>query len=133
MDNIDTTIIERLRKDARTPFLQIAKDIKVSEGTIRKRVKDLTSEKIIKKFTIETAEDIFAIVGIETETKTETKKIVEKIKSFDVGSIYEVTGRFDIICEVPSSTMEKVNEILERIRSTQGVLHTETFTVLKKN
>jgi DNA-binding Lrp family transcriptional regulator len=133
MDEIDNTIIETLRKDARTPFLQISKNLKVSEGTIRKRVKDLVSEKVIKKFTIETAEDVFAIVGIETETKTETKKIVEKIEQFGVESIYEVTGRFDIICEVPSSDMEKVNDILEKIRSTQGVIHTETFTVLKKN
>jgi Lrp/AsnC family transcriptional regulator of lysine biosynthesis len=133
MDAIDSSIIEKLKKDARTPFLQIAKDLKVSEGTIRKRVKDLINDKIIKKFSLETAEDVFAIVGLETETKTETKKIVEKIKTFGVETIYEVTGRFDIICEVPSSNMEKVNDILEKIRSTQGVIHTETFTVLKKN
>jgi Lrp/AsnC family transcriptional regulator of lysine biosynthesis len=133
MDETDNSIIERLKKDARTPFLQIAKDLKVSEGTIRKRVKDLVAEGQIKKFTIETSEDVFAIVGIETETKTETKKIVEKIKTFGVHSIFEVTGRFDIICIVPSTNMEKVNETLEKIRSTQGVIHTETFTVLKKD
>jgi DNA-binding Lrp family transcriptional regulator len=133
MDEIDITIVDTLRKDSRTPFLQIAKNLKVSEGTIRKRVKDLIAEKIIKKFTLETAEDVFAVVGIETETKTETKKIVDRIKTFGIENIYEVTGRFDIICEVPSSNMEKVNEILEKIRSTQGVLHTETFTVLKKD
>jgi len=133
MDEINQTIIATLRKDARTPFLQIAKDLKVSEGTIRNRVKDLIKERIIKKFTLETAEDVFAIVGIETETKTETKRIVEKIKQLNVETIYEVTGRFDIVCEVPSSDMERVNETLEKIRSIQGVLHTETFTVLKKN
>jgi Lrp/AsnC family transcriptional regulator of lysine biosynthesis len=133
MDEINQTIIATLRKDARTPFLQIAKDLKVSEGTIRNRVKDLIKERIIKKFTLETAEDVFAIVGIETETKTETKRIVEKIKQLNVETIYEVTGRFDIVCEVPSSDMERVNETLEKIRSIHGVLHTETFTVLKKN
>jgi Lrp/AsnC family transcriptional regulator of lysine biosynthesis len=133
MDDIDIAIINTLRQDARTPFLQISKHLKVSEGTIRKRVKDLVEAKIIKKFTIETTEEVFAIVGVETETKTETKKIVEKIKSYGVDSLYEVTGRFDIICIVPSHNMEKINDVLERIRTTQGVLHTETFTVLKKN
>jgi len=133
MDETDNSIIETLKKDSRTPFLQIAKTLKVSEGTIRKRVKDMVAEKHIKRFTLETSEDVFAVVGIETETKTETKKIAEKIKSFGVHSIFEVTGRFDIICMVPSTDMEKVNDILEKIRSTIGVIHTETFTVLKKD
>jgi len=133
MDKIDIEIINALRSDSRTPFLKIAKQINVSEGTIRKRVKDLVKAKQIKKFTLETAEDTFAVVGIETETKTETKKIVDKIKTLGIDNIYEVTGRFDIICMVPTSTMEEVNEILEKIRSTEGVNHTETFTVLAKN
>jgi DNA-binding Lrp family transcriptional regulator len=133
MEDINSTIIEILKKDARTPFLQIAKQLNVSEGTIRKRVKDLIKNDQIKKFTIETSEDAFAIVGIETETKTETKGIVGKIQSFGITNIYEVTGRFDIICLVPSLDREKVNEVLEQIRTTQGVLHTETFTILKKN
>ena len=133
MDKIDSVIIEELRKNSRTPYLKIAKDLKVSEGTIRKRVKNLLSSKKISKFTIETQEDTFAIVGIETETKTETKNIVEKIRSFGAGSIYEVTGRFDIICMIPSTDRERANEILEQIRAIKGVLHTETFTILKRN
>jgi Lrp/AsnC family transcriptional regulator, regulator for asnA, asnC and gidA len=133
MDNINLAIIELLRKDSRTPFLKIAKQLNVSEGTIRKRVKDLTKSKEIEKFTINTKDGIFAIVGIETQTKTETKNIVNSIKKLNIGDIYEVTGRFDIICMVPSEDREKVNETLEKIRSTDGVIHTETFTVLLKS
>jgi Lrp/AsnC family transcriptional regulator, regulator for asnA, asnC and gidA len=133
MDKLDETIIDILRKDARTPFLQIAKNLKVSEGTIRKRVKLLVQNKKIKKFTIETTQETFAVVGIETQTKTQTKDIVNKINSFGVDHIYEVTGRFDIICMVPSAEREKINDILEKIRTTEGVLHTETFTILQKN
>ena len=133
MDEIDSSIIASLRQDARTPFLQIAKRLKVSEGTIRKRVKDLASAGEITKFTVELKHDVFAIVGIQTETKTHTKSIVEKILSLGVGTVYEVTGRFDIICAVPSTTMESVNEMLEQIRCIKGVEHTETFTVLTKH
>jgi len=96
-------------------------------------VKDLIRDNQIKKFTIETKDDNFAIVGVETETKTETAKIVEKISSFGISTIYEVTGRFDIICIVPSINKENINETLEKIRTTDGVVHTETFSVLKKN
>ncbi len=132
MDKIDNSIIETLRKDSRTPFLQIAKKLKVSEGTIRKRVKDLTTSDEIKRFTLETKHDTFAIVGIETDTRIETKKIVEKIKPLGVKNIYEVTGRFDVVAMVPRKDMETINDILESIRSIEGVVHTETFTVLHK-
>lgn len=133
MDAIDNQIMDKLRKDARTPYLRIAKELQVSEGTIRKRVGDLIKSNEISKFTIETSSDVFAIVGVETETKTETKKIVDKIKSINVDTIYEVTGRFDIICHIPSNERNIVNDTLEEIRAIDGVLHTETFTVLLKS
>ena len=133
MDNIDTAIIETLRQDARTPFLQIAKRLKVSEGTIRKRVKDLVADRVIERFTIETKNEQFAIVGIQTETKTHTKTIVDIIKKLGVGHVYEITGRFDVICMIPSTDPHMVNEKLEKIRTIHGVLHTETFTVLERH
>lgn len=133
MDNIDSTIIKRMKKDSRTPFLQIADDLNVSEGTIRKRVKKLVMSKEIRKFTIETKEETFAIVGIETDPSVDTGKIVDKISELNVHEIYEVTGRFDIIAFVPSAGREEVNKILEKIRQIKGVNDTETFTVLKKD
>ncbi|MFT4303685.1 MAG: Lrp/AsnC family transcriptional regulator [Candidatus Woesearchaeota archaeon] len=135
MDKIDKTdlyIIEELRKDSRVAFLQIAKMLSVSEGTIRNRVKNLITKGYIKNFTIELANDNVAIVGIETETKTETKRIRDDIKRLGVASIYEVTGRFDIITIVPSADMKIVNDMLEAIRSIKGVVLTETFMVLHK-
>lgn len=132
MDYVNVEIIRTLRNDSRTPFLKIAKQLKVSEGTIRKRVKDLTASNMIRKFTIETMTSIFGIVGIETATNMETKKIVNKIQQLGIQEIYEVTGRFDIICLIPMSEMNVVNDVLEKIRTTPGVVHTETFTVLTK-
>ncbi|MBW2992249.1 AsnC family transcriptional regulator [Candidatus Woesearchaeota archaeon] len=132
MDKIDLFILDKLKKDSRIPLLQIAKKLGVSEGTIRKRVKDLVSSGKIRKFTIETSEETSAIVGIETETKTETSKIVDKIRSLGIRDIYEVTGKFDIVCTISSDHKEDINNLLEKIRSIGGVIHTETFTILKK-
>lgn len=133
MDDTDRRIVAELKNDARTPFLRIAKQLQVSEGTIRKRVKDMVHQGIIQRFTLETKDELFAIVGVQTETHTETKKIVQTILQTGVTRAFEVTGRFDIICMVPSSDMHTVNMILEQIRSIPGVQHTETFTVLEKN
>ncbi|MAG41305.1 MAG: hypothetical protein CL951_05280 [Erythrobacteraceae bacterium] len=133
MDEIDTKIVEYLQEDARKPFLQIAKELKVSEGTIRKRVNKLISEKVIKKFTITLQNRIGAIVGIETNPHIETRNIVENLKKVGLKEIYEVTGRFDIVCIIDTQSTEGMNDVLEKIRILEGINHTETFTILKEN
>jgi len=133
MDETDTKIIEYLRKDARMPFLQIARELKVSEGTIRKRVAKMQANNVIKKFTITLHNRVGAIVGLETDPHKETKKIVEHLKGVGLKEIYEVTGRFDVICVIDSTNTEGMNDILEKIRALEGINHTETFTILKEN
>ncbi|MFH1053545.1 MAG: AsnC family transcriptional regulator [Candidatus Woesearchaeota archaeon] len=133
MDETDEKILEELTQDARKPFLQIAKKLKVSEGTIRKRVNDMVKNNIIKKFTINVTGNISAIVGIQTNPHVRTDEIVKRLKYIKVHRIYELTGRFDILCYISSKTMERTNEMLESIRSIEGIQHTETFTVLNED
>ena len=133
MDSIDEKIIETLREDSRTPFLKISKQLKVSEGTIRQRVKKLQQSGLIRSFTVRTANEVTAIVGIESEPNIETKKIVVELKELGINRIFEVTGRFDVLCFISASSMEKANDVLEAIRSIKGINHTETFTVLKES
>lgn len=133
MDEIDKNILKFLEEDARTPFLKIAKEIKVSEGTIRKRVTKLKKENIIKKFTIETKTQTTAIVGIEINPHMPTTEIVKDLKKLNIAKLYEVAGRFDLLCFIKEKNMENLNETLERIRVSNGIEHTETFTILKEN
>jgi DNA-binding Lrp family transcriptional regulator len=133
MKNIDEEIIRELSANARMPFLQIAKKLNVSEGTIRKRVDKLHKNGIIKKFTIVKSNEASVIVGIQTNPQFPTSKIVAKIITYGVTRAFEVTGRFDGICLISAENMEKTNEILEKIRTTEGIVHTETFTVLKEH
>lgn len=48
IDYLDERIIEILKKDSRRPFVDIANQLKVSEGTIRSRVRRLVDEDIIQ-------------------------------------------------------------------------------------
>lgn len=133
MDELDEKILEKLEIDARTPFLQIAKDLQVSEGTIRKRVSQLKQSRIIKQFTIKRDKEATAIVGIVTNPHIQTSEIVKQLKFLKTKVVYEVTGRYDIICTVTAQSLEEANDILENIRTTPGVQQTETFTILKEN
>ena len=55
IDHLDDKIIEILKKDSRRPFVEIATELNVSEGTIRSRVKKLFEEGVIQSFTIRQA------------------------------------------------------------------------------
>ena len=53
IDSFDEKIIKILQNDARKPFVEIANTIGLSESAVRRRIKNLTDNKVIKKFTIE--------------------------------------------------------------------------------
>jgi DNA-binding Lrp family transcriptional regulator len=132
MDQVDKTIIEKLSIDSRTPFLSIAKELGVSEGTIRQRVAKLTEKGIIRKFTLELGSSTNAVVEIITSSGVPTQKISEKIKKLGISRVFEVTGRFTIVAFIQADNLEKLNQVLEQIRSIDGVIQTETFPVLKE-
>ncbi|MEM4151114.1 MAG: AsnC family transcriptional regulator [Nitrososphaerota archaeon] len=53
LDELDRQIIELMRRDARRSYQSIGRELGVSEGTVRKRVKRLIKSGVIKRFTIE--------------------------------------------------------------------------------
>ncbi len=132
MDQLDNNILRLLKQNSRIPFLEISKKLKVSEGTIRKRVNQLQKDNIIKQFTIK-SDYPKAMVGIETNPTIKTEKIVNKIKKLGMDDVYEVTGRFDILCTITTTNHEELNKILEKIFFFNDTATTEIYTVLKEN
>jgi len=134
MDEIDKKIISILRKNSRTPTTAIAKKIKLTEGAVRYRVNEMLKIGDIKSFTIETKEEIEAIVLISTKPEIETEKVSKIIKIIpDVTSVYEVSGDYDIICIVKRESVKDINETIEKIRAVDGVLETTTCLALRKS
>lgn len=127
----DEEILDMLRINARISFSEIARKLSLSEGAIRKRVSNLVKSGTIKKFTIETTGNFSAIVGIKTNPQISTEKLVKKLKAMKVGNVFETTGRFDIVAIIFANNAEEANEILEAIRTSEGVVGTETFSVLR--
>lgn len=52
VDKVDLAILKFLQEDASIPFTEIARRLKISESTVRKRVEKLKQEGIIKRFTV---------------------------------------------------------------------------------
>jgi Lrp/AsnC family transcriptional regulator for asnA, asnC and gidA len=136
--NIDKTnlaIIKHLR-NGRKSYQKIARDLAVSENTVRTRVQKLIEEGILDIKGVVNPESMdghrVVIVGI----KLQSMDLVNKGKEFSnlkgVVSVSVVTGRFDLIIVVLLKSgfglLEFYTEEVSRIKEVQSV---ETFVVYK--
>ena len=77
--------------------------------------------------------DISAMVMVEVESHVYTSTVVRRMRSFtNVSSVYEVTGDYDISAFVNVENVAALNNLIEEMRTVQGVKRTETRMVLKK-
>ena len=135
IDKINLAIIKHLR-NGRKSYQKIARDLAVSENTVRTRVQKLIEEGILDINGVINPESIdghrVVIVGV----KLQSMDLVNKGKEFSnlkgVVSVSVVTGRFDLILIVLLKSgfglLEFYTEEVSRIKEVQSV---ETFVVYK--
>jgi len=135
MDDLDEHIIEVLKKDSRCPFVEIAEQLQVSEGTIRSRVRRMTDDGIIKGFTIKTSSrNVKAMVEIRIDVNTDTEDVAKTLADHEgVTEVYEVTGDQDIIAIVDVESSQQLNDIIEKVRHYDNILSTRTRLILKEH
>ena len=77
--------------------------------------------------------DINALIMLEVESHVYTTSVVRRLRSFtNVTLVYEITGDYDISAFVNVENMAALNNLIEEVRTVQGVKRTETRMVLKK-
>ncbi|MFT4297662.1 MAG: Lrp/AsnC family transcriptional regulator [Candidatus Woesearchaeota archaeon] len=132
MDRIDRIILSRLENDSRIPFLKIAKELDVSEGTIRKRVSKLKKQGIIRKFTISSSKGSSAILCLTIDKNKKINDMIDKLKKMDIFSIYHVAGDFEIICIINQLNPDSMENLLYSIKKIQGIGDVKIYPVLKE-
>ncbi|AWR94309.1 HTH-type transcriptional regulator LysM [Acidianus brierleyi] len=134
IDENDLKILDFLKKNARTPYTIIAKDLKVSEAAVRKRIEKLIRLGVIKRFTIEyeLENEVKAIVMVKSTPQIPTPEISKKlVKISGVETVYETTGDYDIIVVVRGINISSINKTIDEIRSIQGVIGTNSTIILR--
>ena len=137
LDLIDLRIISMLCKDSNTPFVEIARNIGISDATVHMRVKRLMVEGIIRKFTIALNYDMIgydhlAFLGIITKPGF-ADIVISKLLLLDpVLEIHEMYGRFDLMLKLRAKNLEEMRNIIEnKIRNLPNIIKVELLTVLK--
>ena len=134
MDELNQKIMEILKKDSRTSFVDIGKAIGLSEAAVRRRVQNLIEKNTISKFTIEVSEQqgASAITLITTDPHIPTQKMTEQLRNMKgVDTVYEITGQYDIAVILSGPSIAEINACIDDVRRINGVANTNTLIILR--
>jgi DNA-binding Lrp family transcriptional regulator len=134
LDETDRKIIKILKNDGRAGYVEIGNQVGLSEGAVRKRIKTLTDDGVIRRFTVKigVAEGAEAITLLAINPAFPTQEVSKRIQEIpNVEIIYEVTGEYDIVAVIGGMNVVEVNECIEKIRRVEGIMKTNTMIVLR--
>jgi Lrp/AsnC family transcriptional regulator of lysine biosynthesis len=134
IDEIDAKLLSLLKQNSRATLGEIATQLGISKTAVKKRLERLVQQGVIKRFTIEYSltDEVRVLILVKVMPGHNVPEVAEKIYNMKMTeSIYEVTGDYDIavIARLPNINM--VNDLIDRIRSVEGVATTNTHIVLK--
>jgi Lrp/AsnC family transcriptional regulator for asnA, asnC and gidA len=140
MDELDKKLIALLQQDGRASNIELAKEIGVSEGTVRRRFRTLIKDEVIRVVAIpdpaKMGRGTTALVGLQVDPALVEPVAVQLAKIDEVQYAAITTGAFDIFLWVALPSPEELAAFLRaRVGSIPGVRRTETFVNLsiKKN
>lgn len=136
MDDLDSRIIAALRHDARVPLSDLAAELGTTRTTLRARIARLQERGDIVGFTVLTRADVLRdpvrglmMIGIEGRG---TERITRQLSGMaEVRAVHSTNGRWDVIVEIGTPTLEDFDTVLTRIRRLDGIVASETNLLLK--
>src|ERR671931_1749808 len=120
LDDINLKIIDVLSKDSSMPFVEIAKQIGVSDATVHLRVRRLISEGVINKFTLSLDNDLLgydhlAFVGINVRPGF-ADQVTEELSNLDeVLEVHEMHNKFDLLLKIRAKDLNDMRDIENKI------------------
>tara|TARA_B100000614_G_scaffold237456_1_gene235684 strand:+ start:902 stop:1372 length:471 start_codon:yes stop_codon:yes gene_type:complete len=135
IDALDERIIAALGADGRASFKEVARELGVSDGTVRSRVARLLDAGLIRVAALRNpfaqSRGLNALVGMKLEKRTH-RQTMEQIAALPgVLSVANVAGNYDLIVEVYLPSRDALNTFLfEELAAVDGIQSTETFVLL---
>lgn len=136
LDNIDRAIISLLQYDGRMPFTQIANEVGITEGTVRRRIRQLIDEGIMQIVAVVEPQDLgwneAAMIGIQVQSNQIDAVANEVAQLPEVTYLFQAAGEFDLFLEVYCKDREHfVNFLNNKLQQIAGVERTQSFVILK--
>lgn len=135
MDKTDERLVAALRHNARASLSDLAIQMDLSRTTVRARIDRLVQRGDILGFTVVLKEDTLRdpvrglmMIGIEGRGTERTVRLLQGLT--EVRAIHSTNGRWDLIVELGTQTLEALDHALASIRKFDGVMNSETSLLL---
>ena len=139
IDGIDKKILSALMNDARTPVLEIARQVGISGAAIHQRLRKLEKSGLLagSKFIINPkvlGYTTMAFVGIYLDKAMNNPDAVKQLQKIpEVLECHYTTGNWSILIKILCKDNEHLMHVLNKeIQTIQGVSRTETFISLQQ-
>lgn len=139
MDKTDFEILACLKENARENATNIGAKINLSTSAVIERIKKFENSGLIKQYTTVINQqflgrDLMAFISVRLEHPKYYENFVELINSHpSISECYYIAGDFDFILKVVTTTAQSLEDILNYIKSIDGVSLTRTSVVLSTN
>lgn len=136
LDEVDRRIISYLQYDGRMPFTHIARELGITEGTVRRRVHQLHESGTLQIVAIVEPHDMgwqeAAMIGISCRSSRITAIADEIARLPEVSYLFQAAGAFDLMAEVFCRDREHfVSFLNNKLQQIPGVERTQSFMILK--
>ena len=136
IDGIDKKILRTLMDDARTPILEIARNVGISGAAIHQRLRKLEKSGLLagSKFVVNPEVlgfDTMGFVGVYFDKAADAPLIVKLLKRVpEVLECHYTTGNWNVFLKVICKSNDHLMQVLNTIQEINGVSRTETFISL---
>lgn len=136
IDSTDSGIISILQKDGRASNTDIARELNISEATVRGRIKRLIDEQYIQIVAVSnpfrTGFEIAGDLYINVDMKMIDSVLIELQKIRELWYIVMTTGQTNINAEFIVKSLEELHDLVyNRLSRIEGILNVETAIIMK--
>lgn len=137
IDETDRKILRTLIKDARTPYLEIARDLGISGSAVHQRIAKMEKDGVItgSRLMVKPSElglDVCVFISITLSEADKYQQVVEALKKVpEIVTCHFVTGRASLLVKAYCLNNDHlINVLVRTIQNIPYILSTETMISL---
>ncbi len=138
IDQLDEKILKLITKNARIPFLEVARECGVSGAAIHQRVQRLLNIGVVtgSEFIVNPQKlgyNTCAYMGIYLEKAKYHRQVVKAMREIpEIVECHYTTGQYAIFIKIQTKTNKHLKKIIdEKLQEIEGIARTETFISLE--
>jgi DNA-binding Lrp family transcriptional regulator len=135
IDEVDKTLLARLRDNGRASIADLARALGLSRSTVKDRIDRLERRGVIKGYSLvlgdEVSKSLVRAHVMITLDSGHSAHIIRALRAMnEIRRAYAVSGIYDLIAVVEAESTGELDEVLDRVRELEGIKKTLTCVVL---